>query len=736
MKYNGHTNGHGPHGAGSFIASKDALDPRVLVSGKRIVLLGGTGFLGKIFASLLLYRFPELGRVYMLVRKGSAAIERSALLRDHRDERAVAAAARPVRGRVREVPSREDRPRSTATSGSRSAESTATLIDELRGTDRGRRQRRGRRRLQSAARRSARRERVRRAEPRRARQGARRRRADAHEHVLRGGLPQRPDPRGGSVRSSVPALRGARTTSSGIRIANRRLPRPDRASEAPLRRRISPERVSREREENLLSRGEPTRGRRARRGAREGAPQVRRRQASSKPASSARCTGAGPTRTRTRRASASRSSRGAASAHHDRAPRVLRDDHRASRSRLERGHLDVGAVHLPRDEGTDAPAGRLATRPRLHPDATWSRRDDPRARRAPRGNASAALPIRRERHEPVHAGALRRAHRPLQAEAATRRRAATRSSTSSKRTSSPRSSEDTIEKIGAPASRARHATLVDGAEDAPVPMAQPAAQSARRLAKDRRRSPTSSASSRRSRANTLGPFACANARAAYARLPAEYKRSLQWTPGDDRLGRLLRRHPHARAREVDPSRDGEAHGARAEGARARTRRSRRSSTKWRTATRTPSRSSSRAAETDGLFSRITFDDVRARRNAVAARSREHGRQARAIASCSPRRTTRTGRSRISESCARARRPCRSIRRSTPRRIANIVRESGAKVALFDAHVREKQIDASTVIDLHDDRREATRRAARGRRRGERSSRASSSRAARRANRRA
>src|SRR5580700_10297502 len=71
MKSNGHTNGHGA--PARFVAAREPLDPRGLFLGKRLLILGSTGFLGKIFTSLLLHRFPELGRVYLLVRKGDAA---------------------------------------------------------------------------------------------------------------------------------------------------------------------------------------------------------------------------------------------------------------------------------------------------------------------------------------------------------------------------------------------------------------------------------------------------------------------------------------------------------------------------------------------------------------------------------------------------------------------------------------------------------------------------------------
>ncbi len=65
------SNGHGA--PAHFIAPREPLDPRALMTGKRLFILGGTGFLGKIFTSLLLYRFPEIGKVYLLVRKGDAA---------------------------------------------------------------------------------------------------------------------------------------------------------------------------------------------------------------------------------------------------------------------------------------------------------------------------------------------------------------------------------------------------------------------------------------------------------------------------------------------------------------------------------------------------------------------------------------------------------------------------------------------------------------------------------------
>ena len=39
-----------------------------LMDGARLVVLGGTGFLGKVFWIMLLDRYPGLGKIYMLTR--------------------------------------------------------------------------------------------------------------------------------------------------------------------------------------------------------------------------------------------------------------------------------------------------------------------------------------------------------------------------------------------------------------------------------------------------------------------------------------------------------------------------------------------------------------------------------------------------------------------------------------------------------------------------------------------
>jgi len=48
------------------------LDVRAQMEGARLLVLGGTGFLGKIFWVMLLARYPSLGRIYLLVRKSKA----------------------------------------------------------------------------------------------------------------------------------------------------------------------------------------------------------------------------------------------------------------------------------------------------------------------------------------------------------------------------------------------------------------------------------------------------------------------------------------------------------------------------------------------------------------------------------------------------------------------------------------------------------------------------------------
>ena len=56
--------------------------PSAALAGRKLFVLGGTGFLGKVYVSMLLDRFPEIARVYLMVRStaDSAARFRDAVL--------------------------------------------------------------------------------------------------------------------------------------------------------------------------------------------------------------------------------------------------------------------------------------------------------------------------------------------------------------------------------------------------------------------------------------------------------------------------------------------------------------------------------------------------------------------------------------------------------------------------------------------------------------------------------
>ncbi|MCC6559090.1 MAG: AMP-binding protein [Polyangiaceae bacterium] len=49
-------------------AAAPPLVPSQVLAGKRLVVVGGTGFLGKVWVAMLLTRFPEIGHLYLLVR--------------------------------------------------------------------------------------------------------------------------------------------------------------------------------------------------------------------------------------------------------------------------------------------------------------------------------------------------------------------------------------------------------------------------------------------------------------------------------------------------------------------------------------------------------------------------------------------------------------------------------------------------------------------------------------------
>ena len=67
------TNGVGEHSlrgeASIDNQPQDRLDVRGLVDGKRLLVYGGTGFLGKVWLCTLLYHYPEVEHVYLVVRQ-------------------------------------------------------------------------------------------------------------------------------------------------------------------------------------------------------------------------------------------------------------------------------------------------------------------------------------------------------------------------------------------------------------------------------------------------------------------------------------------------------------------------------------------------------------------------------------------------------------------------------------------------------------------------------------------
>ncbi len=48
-----------------------SLSPSEIFRGRNIFILGSTGFVGKVLLSMLLHRFPQIGRAYVMVRRGS-----------------------------------------------------------------------------------------------------------------------------------------------------------------------------------------------------------------------------------------------------------------------------------------------------------------------------------------------------------------------------------------------------------------------------------------------------------------------------------------------------------------------------------------------------------------------------------------------------------------------------------------------------------------------------------------
>ena len=68
----------GTNGVEAASRAKGPLSPSRVFRGKQIVVVGGTGFLGKVWVAMLLDRFPELGKMYLVVRpkQGQSVEER------------------------------------------------------------------------------------------------------------------------------------------------------------------------------------------------------------------------------------------------------------------------------------------------------------------------------------------------------------------------------------------------------------------------------------------------------------------------------------------------------------------------------------------------------------------------------------------------------------------------------------------------------------------------------------
>ena len=51
--------------------STSEISPSEIFRGRNLFILGSTGFVGKVLLSMLLERFPDIGRAYVMVRRGS-----------------------------------------------------------------------------------------------------------------------------------------------------------------------------------------------------------------------------------------------------------------------------------------------------------------------------------------------------------------------------------------------------------------------------------------------------------------------------------------------------------------------------------------------------------------------------------------------------------------------------------------------------------------------------------------
>ncbi len=78
MSHHGSKTENGVSAPAAIASTSHPLLPSAVLRGARLVVVGGTGFLGKVWLSMLLHRFPEVGHLYLLVRakKDQTAEER------------------------------------------------------------------------------------------------------------------------------------------------------------------------------------------------------------------------------------------------------------------------------------------------------------------------------------------------------------------------------------------------------------------------------------------------------------------------------------------------------------------------------------------------------------------------------------------------------------------------------------------------------------------------------------
>ena len=223
---------------GSTNGSRGTLDVLDVVRGARLVVLGGTGFLGKIFWAMLLDRYPEVERIYLVVRpKGGGTPEArfwreiapsevlEPLRRTHGDgfEAFLRDKVVPIDGDIEKPSCGLDEALVAELSGTIDAVvNVAGIIDfnppldEAIGANAF-----GAQNLVNLA---------------------RARRGDLpHEHLLRLRSAAGARGRGTSARSPLPPRRGAPRRSVGPRPRDRRVPRRHRSGEPSLPGRVSPE---------------------------------------------------------------------------------------------------------------------------------------------------------------------------------------------------------------------------------------------------------------------------------------------------------------------------------------------------------------------------------------------------------------------------------------------------------------------------------------------------------------